>query len=85
MNQDIIKLQTRLWDGHRRIRAARTTGQSAAVIKDAEHRWCDLLGQLNQALCESGELEPTYHVDGQQFVTFGCEQLSREVRTWQRS
>ena len=43
-------------------------------------RWCDLLTRLNLALCEEGELEPTYTVDGRRFVTFGCETLTqREV------
>jgi len=45
-----------------------------------DRRWCDLLGELNRALCAAGELEPTYTLDGaggQVFVTYGCEELAR--------
>ena len=66
-------LLERLWDGHRKIAAARAVGRPATVIEAAERRWCDLLAQLNRTLCELGELEPTYTVDGRRFVTYGCE------------
>ena len=40
-----------------------------------DQQWCALLARLNLTLCTLGELEPTYHVDGQQYVTYGCEDL----------
>lgn len=52
--------------------------QEIGAELDAD-RWCGLLAKLNRALCGLGELKPIYHVDGQRFVTYGCEQLLREV------
>ena len=75
MGENTDELQARLWDGHRKIAAARNAGKPAELIEDAKRRWCELLAELNRALCTLGELEPTYHVDGQQFVTYGCADL----------
>ena len=42
-----------------------------------DHRWCDLLGELNRALVRLGELKPTYTMNSTPFATYGCEQLAR--------
>ena len=78
MTTETDRLQARLWDGHRKIAAARNAGKPAVVIEDAERRWCELLGELNRELVHLGELEPTYTVDGvTTLTTYGCEGLAQ--------
>ena len=72
----IAELEHALRYYHERIKAARRSGQSEEALRRAEKEWCALLAKLNRALCEKGELDAQYSVNGQLLATFGCEDLN---------
>jgi len=76
MDQSVADLEHALRYYHERIKAARRSGQPEEAMRKAEQEWCALLAKLNRALCEQGELESQYAVNGQLLVTYGCEELN---------
>lgn len=73
MKRTIGDMEHALRNSHRQIQEARRHGMSAEVMKQAEREWCDLLAELNRELCKLGALDPQYAIDGQLFVTYGCD------------